>query len=291
MDGAGLNTIAITDADDPRLALYMNLKDAWLRVQRGEPTADAEAGRFIAEGELVLAQLVASRFRTESVLLTPARLESCADALVDLAPEVPIYVAERPVLEQIVGFDIHRGVLAVGVRQPRTPTEGILAGAIAAVILEDLSNHDNVGGLFRSVAALAGRTCPILLSPRCCDPLYRKAIRVSMGQALHVPFATLEPWPDALDLVRAAGFTLVALTPADDAADLGDTDLGDRPAFLLGAEGPGLSTAAIDQADVRVRIPIDPRADSLNVGVAGAIALHSWRSRARGLQPGENRGT
>jgi len=280
MSSAGLNLITMTDADDPRLALYMNLKDAWLRIQRDQPTREAQLGRFIAEGELVLSQLVGSRYPTESVLVMPQRLDSCAEALSRLPTEVPIYVAERALLEQIVGFDLHRGVLAVGVRTPAEPIEQMLSDARAAVVLEDLSNHDNVGGLFRSVAALGGRECPILLSPRCADALYRKSIRVSMGQALNVPWATLEPWPDQLATVRSAGFRLIALTLSDDAVDLDAADLGPRPAFMLGAEGPGLTDAAISQADVRVRIPVDQRADSLNVGVAGALALHAW-SRSR----------
>ncbi len=275
MPSPALNLVEITDASDPRLALYMNLKDAWLRIQKGQPTRDA--GRFIAEGELVLRQLIDSDYTTESVLLTPRRLMTCTDALARLPEGVPIYLADRALLEKIVGFDLHRGVLAAGVRPPAIPIKTILAHASAALVLENLSNHDNVGGLFRSVAALAGRDCPVLLSPRCCDPLYRKAIRVSMGQVLRVPWARLEPWPGRLEAVRSAGFRLIALTLADDAVELGSVDLGPRPAFLLGAEGAGLSDAALNQSDILVRIPIDPRIDSLNVGVAGAIALHQWR--------------
>jgi tRNA G18 (ribose-2'-O)-methylase SpoU len=209
------------------------------------------------------------------------------DHLALLPPETPVYLAEQPILNQVVGFNIHRGILAAGIRPQPPDLTQLLARARTLVILEDLANHDNVGGIFRATAALAGLplsvpSClrasvpsgsAILLSPGCADPLYRKAIRVSMGAALHIPFARLEPWPAALAQVRAAGFTLIALTPAPDAAALSEVVRPARPALLLGAEGPGLSPEALAAADLRVRIPIDPAVDSLNVTVAGAIAL------------------
>ena len=276
-------TIPIDDPGDPRVAGYMNLKDAWLAIGRGEPTADQRAGLFIAEGELVVRQLLASRHGVVSVLATPTRLASLGDALDALPEAVPVHRASRAVIEQVVGFDLHRGVLALGRRPDPPDLDALLADAPACVVLEDLANHDNVGGIFRSVAALAGRSTPVLLSPRSGDPLYRKAVRVSMGQVLHVPWARLEPWAGGLGRVRRDGFRMVALTPDADAEPI--ESLGASPcriALLLGAEGPGLSDAAICAADVRIRIPIDPRADSLNVVAAASIALHRVRGTFRG---------
>ena len=253
----------------------MNLKDAWLAIGRGEATPDQRAGLFIAEGELVVRQLLASRYGVVSVLATPTRLASLGDALDPLPEAVPVYEASRAVLERIVGFDLHRGVLALGLRPDPPGLDALLADAPACVVLEDLANHDNVGGIFRSVAALGGRSTPVLLSPRCCDPLYRKAVRVSMGQVLHVPWARLEPWPGGLEQVRQAGFCVVALTPGYDTEPIEAVgSMPGRVALLLGAEGAGLSEAAVCAVDVRVRIPIDPSVDSLNVVVAASIALH-----------------
>jgi len=286
-----LATIPIDDPADPRVAGYMNLKDAWLAVGRGVPTPDQRAGLFIAEGELVVRQLLGSRHEVVSVLATPTRLGSLSDALNAIPTEVPVYEASRAVIERIVGFDLHRGVLALGRRPDPPDPDALLAHAPACVVLEDLANHDNVGGIFRSVAALAGRSVPVLLTARCCDPLYRKAVRVSMGQVLRVPWARLEDWPGDLARVRRAGFRVAALTPGTDAEpieSLGGRD--DRVALLLGAEGKGLSEAALCAADVRVRIPIDARADSLNVVVAGSIALHHLAGTSRANRQQTKRG-
>jgi tRNA G18 (ribose-2'-O)-methylase SpoU len=279
-----LHTIRINSAADPRIADYADLKEAQLRQLAADP-ASPPTGVFIAEGELVVRQLVASRLAVRSLLLTPQRLTTMRDALERLRPGTPIYLADQTVMNRIVGFNIHRGILAAGVRPSPPPLDGLLMASASLVVLEDLANHDNVGGIFRAAAALGGiarpetdgppRGCSVLLSPRCCDPLYRKAIRVSMGTVLHLSFARLTPWPDALGRIEAAGFTLVALTPATDAVpidQLPQTAVG-RPALLLGAEGPGLSPAAMAAA-LRVRIPLDRHVDSLNVVVAAGIALH-----------------
>jgi len=272
-----LNLIPIQSIRDPRVADYSGLKDAQLRALAAGP--GQEPGVFLAEGELVVRELIASPMHVRSVLLTPGRIAAMTDALVRLPEGVPLYVAQQGVMDEVVGFHIHRGILAAGVRPPPPDLDALLAGAGSLVILEDLTNHDNVGGIFRAAAALAGvggrGGGAVLLSPRCCDPLYRKAIRVSMGMALRVPFARLAPWPEGLRVVRAAGFTVVALTPSPGAVSMGElrpTTIG-RPAVLLGSEGPGLTHAAMEEADLRVRIPIDPAVDSLNVVVAAGIAL------------------
>lgn len=278
---AGLHLIPIDTIADPRVAEYAGLRDAQLRAL----AAGHAPGVFLAEGELVVRQLIESRLTVRSVLLTPQRLTTMRDALERIRPGVPVYVAEQDVMNGVVGFNIHRGVLAAGARPEEPPLEGVLAASGSLVLLEDLANHDNVGGIFRAAAALAGvacletdgpaRGCSVLLSPQSCDPLYRKAIRVSIGTALHVPFARLDPWREGLDRVKRAGFTLVALTPAADAVPINSFAPGsvERPGLLLGAEGPGLAAESMAAADLRVRIPMDPRVDSLNVVVAAGIAL------------------
>jgi tRNA G18 (ribose-2'-O)-methylase SpoU len=276
--------IPIQSIADPRVADYAGLRDAQLRQLAGDPASPA-TGVFIAEGELVVRQLLASRLSVRSVLLTRQRLSAMRDAIDRLPPYAPVFVAEQEVMNGVVGFNIHRGVLAAGLRPPPPPLDALLASSSALVLLEDLANHDNVGGIFRATAALAGiadptrsgppRGASVLLSPRSCDPLYRKAIRVSMGTALLLPFARLDPWPAGLLRLKEAGFTLAALTPDPSAIPIEQVSRtgGARPALLLGAEGPGLSRAALDAADLKVRIPIDPGVDSLNVAVAAAIAL------------------
>jgi tRNA G18 (ribose-2'-O)-methylase SpoU len=195
--------------------------------------------------------------------------------LLERVPDgVPVYVAARGVMETIVGFDVHRGLLAVGRRQPaRDPVE-LARGCRALVVLEDLANHDNLGSVFRSAAVLGGAGMGVLLSPRCCDPLYRKALRVSMGHALRIPFAVVDDWPGGLGSVAALGFELIALDPASDAERIDRTAIPARPALILGAEGPGLSPGVRAMAHRRVVIPQMPGADSLNIGVAAGVALH-----------------
>ncbi|GIK19530.1 MAG: hypothetical tRNA/rRNA methyltransferase [Phycisphaerales bacterium] len=270
----------IVDADDPRVAVYRNQKDQWLRA-RAEGGTGLAGGLFMAEGELVVRALLRSRFETVSVLLAENRVGAVADVLRVLPVGVPVYVGSRVVVEAIVGFDLHRGVLACGRVGVSLDAASIVRKASAIVVAEELSNHDNLGSIFRSAAALVGPDrAGVLLGPRCCDPLYRKCLRVSMGCALLTPFARAEPWPEALGSVRAGGFTLLALTPSADAAPIDDVAAGAaadprfKPALLVGAEGPGLSEAAMAAADLRVRIPISPAVDSLNAAVAAAIALH-----------------
>ena len=271
--------IPVSDPSDPCIAAYTGLRDAHIREQ-GLTISDPARDSFIAEGELVVRQLIDSGLGIRSVLLTPTRLESVRDALDRLPPGVPVYTADQPVLNAIAGFNIHRGILACGQRPAQPGLDRLLAAARTLVILEDLSNHDNIGGIFRATAALAWAPpdpAAILLSPRCADPLYRKAIRVSMGTVLRVPFARLDPWPDGFGRLKAAGFTCIALTPDPGSVPIDRVPPIPRPAILLGAEGPGLSAAALSSADLRVRIPINPQIDSLNVVTAAAIALDRLR--------------
>lgn len=271
---AGPNIIAVEDLSHPDLEPFRNQKDAWLRVQQDGGTG--LGGLFIAEGEIVARELFASRFAVRSVLITPTRLLSMQDAIEALPHGTPVYVAERKVAEEIVGFDMHRGVLALGERGARPSLEAVVADARCVLVLEGLSNHDNVGSLYRSLSALGPTESAVVLGPGCADPFYRKSLRVSMGHVLRVPTALVEDWPGDLDVLERAGFRTLALTPDAGAAAIGGVGVRcppDRVALLLGAEGPGLTEGAMAAAVERVRIPMNEGVDSLNVGVSAAIAL------------------
>lgn len=269
----------IHDPQDPRVAPYLNQKDAWLRASHnpgatGDGSAPDDGGLFMAEGSLVVEHLLGSRFRTASVLVSEQRAEALAGLLAKVPGEVPIYVSSRRVLASIVGFDLHRGLLACGVRGPDLDPYEMAASCRALVVLEGLSNHDNVGSVFRSAAVLGGAGVGVLLSPGCCDPLYRKSLRVSMGHALKIPFATLSDWPGGLGKLREMGFDLLAMDPRDGAGAIDDLGPISRPALVFGAEGPGLTEALRGLIGRSVMIPQAPGVDSLNIAVAAAVALH-----------------
>jgi len=272
-----MNLVRLEDPTDARLDDYRAVRERDLVTRRGV---------FIAEGRLVVRTLLTqSRFAARSVLVNDAALPAVADAVPD---ELPVYLVPQNVLDSVTGFHIHRGCLAVGERAGIPSLDGLLGSipadaAASLVALESLSNHDNVGGVFRN--ALAFGASGVVLSPGCADPHYRKAIRVSMGAALRVPFAHAEPWADSLARLNRAGFTVVALTPAPDAVDISDVHRAlSRPrrvALLLGTEGAGLSADALAASDLRVRIPMAPGVDSLNVASAAAVALHRLAHDAR----------
>jgi tRNA G18 (ribose-2'-O)-methylase SpoU len=293
--------VTVCTAHDARIAEYRSIGDGpRLRT----------AGLFVAEGRLVVRQLLEeTRLQTRSLLITQAALQSLEDVVDDNTP-FPVYVAGQSIVNDIVGFNIHRGCLGLGVR-PLPISVAELIGHPAArmhtekaapdgsdglpngreghgvspvdassvsrlVVLEAVSNVDNVGGIFRSVASLGGHA--VMIGPGCGDPLYRKSIRTSIGATLRVPFATPTAWPEALHELRAAGFTIVALTPHPRAEPLeelaSDLRARARVAVLVGAEGEGLSASALECADVHARIPMAPGIDSINVTVATAIALY-----------------
>lgn len=257
----------ITEPADPRVADYRCLTDVDLRTKFEPPQ-----GLFIAEGELVIRRAIRAGYRLRSVLLSPEWLRSLP--ALDLPPETPTYLAGPEVLAAITGFRVHRGALASVHRRPLPPPAALLAEARRVAVLEDVNTHTNVGAIFRCAAALGMDA--VLLSPACADPLYRRAVRVSMGEVFAVPYARLDEWPAGLDQVRAAGFRLLALTPDPAATPLGDLHLpaADRVALLLGAEGPGLSPAALGTVEQPVRIPMSGGVDSLNVAAAAAVAFY-----------------
>ncbi len=265
--------VRVVELSDPRLEDYQNLRDRDLARRRGA---------FIAESEVVLRVLVTRpEHRIRSVLLADSRLDKLADALVQLPPEVPIFVAPQETLDRVVGFHIHRGVLAAVERPEARSPEALLRtlgpGARRVVLLEGLTNHDNVGGIFRNAAAFGADA--VLLDHATCDPFYRKAIRVSVAGALIVPFARANDTADLLAALRGADFTVYALSPRPDALDLARLErVPERVALLLGTEGPGLRDTSMAAADATLRIDMAGSFDSLNVATTSGIALHALRT-------------
>jgi tRNA G18 (ribose-2'-O)-methylase SpoU len=259
--------VPIDDETDPRVAPYRDIR---------EHDLVGREGLFIAEGEVVVRVLAGSKLhRPLSLFLAEKRLAGLADVVERLPDAVPVYVAPQVALDKIAGFPIHRGILALGRRGVVPSAEALLAGVsprAMVLVLCAIANHDNMGGLFRNAAAF-GVDC-VLLDSDCCDPLYRKAIRVSAGNALTVRFARFERGVDPIELLTEHGFAAIALSPGAKRS-LAETPRPDRVALLFGAEGPGLPEAILRRAQT-VRIPIAAAVDSLNVATASGIALHHF---------------
>lgn len=255
-----MQLVEIDDPADPRVADFRNLTDADVRPDR--------RGIVIAEGVHVVERLAGSGYPLRAVLGVPDRIAALRPVLEP--HDVPAYVVDKWVLSQIAGFRVTRGVLASADRAPPVSRAALLTTARRVAVLEGLNDFENLGALFRNAAAFG--VDGVLLDQRCADPLYRRSVRVSMGHVLQVPFAVLpDPWPTSL--AQLGDFTVLAMTPDPSAVPLGDVDVPERWAVLLGAEGPGLSRAALDAADVRVRIPMAEGVDSLNVATAAAVAF------------------
>jgi tRNA G18 (ribose-2'-O)-methylase SpoU len=263
--------ISVADASDLRLDGFRGLRDPELR--RSVETRD---GLFVAEGVGVVGRLARSPYPVVAVAVLSVQEDALLAELdgVDGLDDVPLLVVEREVLDEVVGFPVHRGVLALGGRRPPARIDGLGDDVRTLVVLEECNDHENMGAIARSARALGADA--MVLSPRCADPLYRRSVRVSMGEILRLPLVGCEAWPAALGELQAVGFTVLALTPAPDAVDLDAVAVApdEKVAVLLGAEGPGLSEVAMAAADRRVRIPIREGVDSLNVGHAAAVALH-----------------
>ncbi|HQZ35808.1 MAG TPA: RNA methyltransferase [Ilumatobacteraceae bacterium] len=253
--------IEIDSADDPRVADYLGLRD------RGDAADTLD--HFIAESELVLTRLVTSRFRPKSFLLSPARYERLKDVVEPT--RMPVYVASRAVMTQIAGFDVHRGALASVKRRQNPTLPDVLAGARRVLVLEGSNDKENIGAVARSARALGFDA--MLLDPTCADPYSRRAVRVSMGEMLHLPVMRCERWPSPIEYLEKAGFETWALTPAPEANSLFDMGMPDKVALIAGAEGPGLTAEARAAARFHVRIPMHRGVDSLNLGHALAIAM------------------
>lgn len=263
--------VHVTDPADPRLADYVRLRDVNLRK-----SLEAEHGLFIAEGEKVIRRAVAAGHPVRSALMARRWFEPLADVLDGV--DAPVYVADDAAMEAITGFPVHRGALASLERLPLPGMDAVVAGARRVLVLEDLVDHANVGSIYRCAAALG--IDAIVLSPRCADPLYRRAIKVSMGAVFAIPYARMTDRHADLGKLRAAGFTLLALTPDQAATPLDRASTDGRVALMLGSEGDGLSSRWLDEADERVCIAMSAAAmsngvDSLNVTAAAAIACHA----------------
>jgi tRNA G18 (ribose-2'-O)-methylase SpoU len=252
----------VTDPADPALDDFRDLSDADVRADR--------RGIVIAEGVNVVQRLVTSPYPVRTVVGVPARIEALRPVLEPL--DVTVLAVDKWLLSDVVGFRVTRGVLASADRAPVPDLDGLLGRARRVAVLEALNDFENLGALFRNAAAFG--VDAVLLDPQCADPLYRRSVRVSMGHVLRVPFQVLTgPWPDSLGALRRHGFALLAMTPAPAAVPLRSISAPPRWAVLLGAEGPGLSEAAIAAADRPVRIPMAPGVDSLNVATAAAVAF------------------
>jgi tRNA G18 (ribose-2'-O)-methylase SpoU len=262
------NVIDVADPADPRLDDFRDLNSADRR-----PDLPSGKGLVIAEGVLVVQRMLASRFRPRAMLGTGRRLGELADDLARV--EAPYYRVDADVMAQVVGFHLNRGVLASASRAPELTVAQVLDGARTVAVLEGVNDHENLGSIFRNAAGLG--VDALIFGVGCADPLYRRAVRVSMGHALLVPYAWTRAWPGDLNLLRGNGFRLLAMTPdpaahtvAQAMAELTD----ERVAILVGAEGPGLTEHAMRASDTRVRIPMSRGTDSLNVATAAALAFY-----------------
>lgn len=267
-----MTLISIYEPDDPRIAGFRNIRERDLTGRQG---------LFVAEGEVVLNVLTSDRSlcRPLALLLDSKRVIGLADVLRRLSQDTPVYVASQPVLDSIAGFHLHRGILALGEKPHARSLEACLSGLgsdAVVVVACGIGNHDNMGGVFRNAAAFGAEA--VLLDARCCDPFYRKAIRVSVGAVLRTPMAMGLDTLDMIEALRAAGFELMAMTPSG-REPLDRAPRGGRVAIVLGPEGPGLPPTVIERCRP-IGIPMAAGFDSLNVSVVSGIALHHFTRRA-----------
>lgn len=259
-----MEPIVLNDPADSRLNPYRDIRERDLVGRQN---------RFIAEGKVVLDVLVRSpRFETESILLLEKRLPLMRDTIA-ARPDIPVYLTDSAIMDSVAGFEVHRGILAIGRRLPLPSLESLIATLpenALVVVCEGISNHDNIGAIFRNAAAFGAAA--VLLDDTCCDPLYRKSLRVSVGGVLRVPYARIGHIASLPDRLAASGFRQLALSPAG-RTDIRTVARGGRTAFYIGAEGPGLPKTVLDKLET-VRIAISPGFDSLNAAASAAIALY-----------------
>ncbi|MFZ1177890.1 MAG: RNA methyltransferase [Mycobacterium sp.] len=264
----GLDVQDVDDPDDPRLDDFRDLNSVDRR-----PDLPTGKGLVIAEGVLVVQRMLASRFSPHALLGTDRRLVELKDDLAGSA--VPFYRASADVMARVVGFHLNRGVLAAARRVPEPGVAQVVDGARTVAVLEGVNDHENLGSIFRNAAGLG--VDAVVFGSGCADPLYRRAVRVSMGHALLVPYARATNWPAELMMLKEKGFRLLAMTPQSGACALPEAMAAardERIAVVMGAEGPGLTAATLRLSDVRVRIPMSRGTDSLNVATAAALAFY-----------------
>lgn len=268
-----MRVVPIVSLEDPALLDYTRLRDVALRR-----LLEPQGGLYLAESTTVLRRALEAGHRPRSALLQPKWLDELGPLLEPY--DIPVYVGEPELLEELTGFHLHRGAIAAMHRPVLPDPETLIADARRVVVLEDVTDHTNVGAIFRAAAGLGADA--VLVTPRCADPFYRRSIRVSMGTVLQVPWARLPAWPAGAELLRSSGFQLAALALSDDAVPLDEfaLDPPERLALLLGTEGDGLSRRALALADTVVTIPMLHGVDSLNVASAAAVALWSLRPGA-----------
>jgi len=267
-----MDVIRVNDPADPRLSDFRDLTDVALRR-----VLEPAGGLYLAESAKVISRALAVGHRPRAVLLTEAWLGDLQQLLA--GHDVPVYVGEPDVLEQVTGFEMHRGALA-SMHRPALPDMAtLLSTARRVLVLEDLVDHTNVGAAFRAAAGLGADA--VLVTPSCADPLYRRSVRVSMGTVLQLPWTRTAGWPVTVEALHAADFTIAALALDDNAVTLADFAASppDRVALVLGAEGDGLSRRALAGSDVVVTIPMGHGVDSLNVASAAAVAMWALRPR------------
>ena len=261
----------VNDPDDPRLDDFRDLNSVDRR-----PDLPTGKGLVIAEGVLVVQRMLASRFTPHAMLGTDRRLAELEDDLAAAgAVQAPYYRASADVMARVVGFHLNRGVLAAARRVPEPAVAEVVDSARTVAVLEGVNDHENLGSIFRNAAGLG--VDAVVFGSGCADPLYRRAVRVSMGHALLVPYARATDWPADLATMKERGFRLLAMTPHREARALPEAMAAvrdERVAVLVGAEGPGLTAAVLRLSDVRVRIPMSRSTDSLNVATAAALAFY-----------------
>ena len=270
-----VDVIDILDPADSRVDDFRDLNSVDRR-----PDLPTGKGLVIAEGVLVAQRMLASRFRPHAFLGTQRRLLELADDLADAG--APYYRAPAEVMAEVVGFHLNRGVLGAARRAPELTVSDVIRGARTVAVLEGVNDHENLGSIFHNAAGLG--VDGVIFGTGCADPLYRRAVRVSMGHALLVPFAKAQQWPADLNQLRDNGFRLLAMTPNPAAQTLAEAIDGladQKVAILVGAEGPGLTETAMRASDTRVRIPMARGTDSLNVATAAALAFYE-RARSAG---------
>lgn len=265
--------ILITDPTDERLRDFVGLTDVKLRR-----VLEPAGGLYLAESEKVIRRALAVGHRPRALLMGERWLTDLADVVADAeAAGVPVYTGSAEVIEGITGYNLHRGALASMHRPETRPLEEVLDRARRVAVLEDLVDHTNVGAVFRSAAAMG--VDAVLVTPRCADPLYRRAIRVSMGTVFQVPWTRIAPWPGGVTLLQDAGYVVAGMTLADDAVVLDELVEQNHPklALVFGTEGDGLSARTSATVDTRVRIPMTGGVDSLNVAASSAVAFYALR--------------
>ncbi len=263
--------VHLDDPGDPRLADYRDLRDVELRKH-----LEAEHGLFLAEGEKVVRRAVDAGFAPRSFLMAPRWLDGLSDVLG--RTDAPCYVMSEALAEQVTGFHVHRGALAAFHRPELVPLEVVLErGPRRVVILDELTDHANVGAAFRAAAGLGVEA--VLVTPRCADPLYRRSVKVSMGAVFQLPWTRLSVWPADLDVLKRHGYVVAALALSDDSVTLDELAAAghQRLAVILGPEGHGLHHRVLAAADVVVTIPMTGGIDSLNVASAAAVAFYATR--------------